>query len=69
MSEYLKIENEKALLKSVDSGAIISCDNDAFNAYIIARDKKIFMEKRIDNLENQLSDIKQLLLRILENKL
>jgi hypothetical protein len=66
MTEYKKIENEASLVKDMTSGAIISTDKNAFNNYINNRDKKLLESKRLDNLENELSDIKKLLLKLLD---
>ena len=65
MEKYIKIENETSLSKSIDSGAIINIDKNAFESYISIRDKRILEAKRLDNLESELSDIKKLLLELL----
>jgi hypothetical protein len=65
MDKYVKIENENTLSKSLESGAIINTDTKAFDVYVANRDKKILESKRLDNLENELSDIKKLLLKLL----
>ncbi len=65
IDKYVKIENEASLSKSVDSGAIINVDERAFDVYISNRNKRNAETKRLDNLENELSEIKELLLKLL----
>lgn len=65
MEHYQKIENESTLSKSLESGAIINTDKVAFENYLASRNKRDIEAKRLDNLENELSEIKKLLLKIL----
>jgi hypothetical protein len=66
MSELVKIESHPDLLKDVESGAIISSDRAAFEAYINKRNKVQKDGDRIDAIERDLSDVKTLLNEILQ---
>lgn len=63
--KYLKIENETSLSKSIESGAIINTDKAAYEKYLNIRDRKTLELTRLDKLEDELSEIKQLLLKLL----
>lgn len=65
MEKYIKIENESTLSKSLESGAIVNIDKNAFESYINNRNKRALEAKRLDNLESELSEIKKLLIELL----
>jgi hypothetical protein len=67
MSRLVKIENDHALSKDIESGAIINIDKTGYQSYIDMRNKKLQEDARLDNLENELSEIKSLLLKLLQN--
>ena len=65
MENYQKIENESSLGKDLLSGAIVNTDKVAFENYLASRNKRDIEAKRIDNIENELSEIKKLLMELL----
>ena len=66
MTEYKKVENEASLVKDMTSGAVINTDKNAYNNYINSRIKRESEAARLDNLENELSDIKLMLMELLK---
>jgi len=66
MSKLVKIENDHSLSKDLDSGAVINTDKAAYQSYIDMRNKKLADDDRINRLEDELSEIKELLLKLLQ---
>ncbi|MDD4242737.1 MAG: hypothetical protein PHG08_00355 [Bacilli bacterium] len=64
--EYIKIKDEPLLIKDVNSGAVINTDKTGYNKYIEMRRKKELESNRMENLENELADIKLLLQELLK---
>lgn len=68
MDKYIKTD-VPGLVKDFTSGAVLNIDNAKLNAY--RRQKKLYgnqaeSEQRICNMETELSQIKQLLVSVLE---
>ena len=66
MVEYLKVENEASLSRAMDSGAIINTNKKAFESYMNSKTKRESDAARLDILENELSEIKQMLIELLK---
>jgi hypothetical protein len=67
MTKYIKTDHE-GLVKDPNSGAILSVDNQKLNAY--KKQKAFFNKKeqdsaRIDKLEQDIGDIKQMLTQLI----
>jgi len=58
MNQYAKVEGHPNLLRDLKTNAIINTDTVSLDHYTIAKRKKEEEVKRIDNLENELSEIK-----------
>jgi hypothetical protein len=58
MSQYAKVEGHPNLLRDLKTNAIINTDIVSLDHYTIAKRKKEEEVKRIDNLENELSELK-----------
>lgn len=63
--------NKEGWAKDLDSGAILSVDNNQLNAY--KKQKQIAQEnlearQKISDLQKEINDIKNLLVKILESK-
>ena len=65
---YKKVEGHSGLLRDMESGAVINNDATAYQNYIAMREQKLKEKERIDNLEIEVSEIKDLLKQII-NKL
>jgi hypothetical protein len=66
MSKLVKIENDHSLSKDIESGAVINTDKMGYKSYIETRNKKLQEAARLDNLETELSEIKELLKELLK---
>lgn len=64
----IPIEDRKDVVKHKESAAILAADFDAFQAHMNKRKQQILLEKRVTNIESELSDIKTMLSLVL-NKL
>jgi hypothetical protein len=64
-----RIEGHLNLYKNEDTGAVINLDNTAYNQYIQSRinkeNKKRTQQQEINNLKNEISEIKSLLVELL----
>lgn len=73
MSEYIKVEGHPGLVRDKTSQAIINTNKEEYENYLYARKKKIEelnrmekVETKIENLNNELSEIKSLMNKILD---
>ena len=70
MSNFAKVKDHNGLVRDMESKAILNVDT---KALIEHRSKKQVMKgvidnsKKIDNLENDISEIKQLLAQLINN--
>lgn len=69
----IKVENVEGLVRDISTGAILNNDISGYQAYLTQKkhiksqkDKIAQQEEKINNITNELSDIKQLLLSIIE---
>jgi len=58
MKNYAKVEGHQNLVRDLNTNAIINTDKNYSNSYTLAKKKREEELQRIDNLENELSDIK-----------
>lgn len=65
---YLKVEGKEGLVRDPSSNAIINVNQDEYAKYLARRNKKAADDQRIEKLENELSEIKQLLMVLINNK-
>jgi hypothetical protein len=66
MSKFLKVEGHKDYVRDQATGVILNINKSEMN---LARERKRIRkekEKELDNLKNEVSEIKQLLNRIIE---
>lgn len=57
--KYVKVKDDDSLIRDVTTNAIINTDSDGYLNYIQERSKKIKDMNKIENLENELSALKQ----------
>ncbi len=64
-----RIEGHLNLYKDETTGAVINLDNTAYNQYIQSRknkeNKRKTQQQEIDNLKNEVSEIKSLILELI----
>ncbi len=65
--EKLNVEGHPNLYRDLKSGAIINENSIEYQNYMEMYRKKQRQSERIDNIENELSEIKQLLYKLLSN--
>ena len=59
--KYTKIKDSEDLVKDNNSGAILNINNDALRAYRQARTNNMRMHEKVNQMENDISEIKSLL--------
>jgi len=64
--DYIKVEGYPDLVRDPSNGAIINNDKNAYQSYIDSRNRKLREIERIENLEKDMSDIRDLMHKILE---
>ncbi len=63
---YKQVEGRSDLFRDDDSGAIINTDKSAYVAYKSKYKQRLKEIKRLENLENEMSDIKTLLNKVID---
>ena len=58
INHYAKVEGHPNLIRDLKTNAIINTDKTALDHYTIAKRKKEEEQKRIDNIENDLTELK-----------
>ena len=64
--DYKKVEGHPGLIRDLESNAIVNNDTTAYQNYIKLREQKLKEQQRIENLENEVGEIKNLLNKILD---
>mgnify|MGYP007090102891 CR=1 FL=1 len=64
----LKIEDAPDYVKDTNSGAILNTNVRALEAYRTKREKQKSLENRVASLENNINELKSLLLAVLSEK-
>lgn len=65
MSELISVEGHPNLYRDKKTGAIVNCDNVAYEQYLSSISNRINTKKEIQNLKNEISEIKTMLKEIL----
>ena len=56
--KYLKVEDKDGLVRDCETNAILNTDMNAYNEYVRNYQSKLKENKRIQDLENKIGDIK-----------
>ena len=71
----VKVKDSSSLYRDTDTGAIINCSDSEYNSYLAEKNRKLkevfdleTQKKDIDNLKNEINEVKDLLSQVL-NKL
>lgn len=64
----IPVEGHKGLYRDEKSNAIINCNDYEYNEYLRAKNASLSEKNEIDSLKKELSEIKMLLSKFLENK-
>ena len=62
----IRVEGHPNLYRDEESGAIINCDSVAYNQYVNSLNARDSQKREIDNIKNEISEIKYLLKQLLE---
>ena len=71
MNDFLKVKDHPNLIRDVKSNAILNVDNDALNKYREEREQILKLRsvvKEHDQMKNDINDIKQMLLKLMEQR-
>jgi len=55
---YLRVEDKDGLVRDCETNAILNTDTNAYNEYVRNYQTKLKENKRIEDLENKIGDIK-----------
>ena len=68
----IKVENSSSLYRDQESGAILNCSDTEYHAYLDLKNKRLdeiqdleSQKKDIDNLKNEINEVKDLLKQVL----
>ena len=67
MSEYIKVEQDPSFYKNLETGGVINVDDHSYSNYMKMKRKKEKKNEEIDQLKDELSEIKGLLKTLIEN--
>jgi len=61
MNELISVEGHPNLFRDQKTGAIVNCDNVSYEQYLNSVSSRINSKKEIENLKNEIFEIKSLL--------
>jgi len=68
----IKVENSSSLYRDQESGAILNCSDTEYNSYLDLKKRRMVelsdletQKKDIDNLKNEINEVKDLLKQVL----
>jgi hypothetical protein len=65
---YLKIEDAPDYVKDTNSGAVLNTNVRALEAYRKKRDKQASLERKVASLENNINELKSLIIAVLSER-
>jgi predicted transcriptional regulator len=68
MTKLIRVEGEQNLYRDASSGAIINTDAYEYSQYIAQKERRKKERDEINELKNELSEIKTLLKQMLKNE-
>jgi len=64
----IPVEGHKGLYRDEKSNAIVNCNDYEYQEYLRAKNSSLNEKTEIENLKTELTEIKSLLAKLLENK-
>ena len=64
---HIKVEGHPGLIRDKKSGAILNINKPNINAAKLAKKNRANERERLDHMENEIGEIKELLLRLIES--
>lgn len=68
INKFAKVEGHESLMRDMSSHAILSTNDDEYNAYKRSRDAVKRQSKEIQELKSEMQDIKEMLKALLKGK-
>ena len=65
--DFKKVEGHDGLVRDVSSGAFVNRDTTGYQNYIALRNQKLNEKKKIENLEGEIKELKDLVNQLLQN--
>lgn len=62
----IRVDGERTLYRDENSTAIINVDNDAYQQYVDARNRKLKEMSEIETLKNEVAELKDLMRQLIE---
>jgi hypothetical protein len=62
----IKVEGHPNLYRDEQTGAIINCDTIGYNNYVTSLNKRDSQKREIDNIKNEIIEIKSLLKELIK---
>jgi|TARA_B100001939_G_C16607590_1_gene473696 cell division protein FtsB len=67
MSEYVQVEQDSSLYKNTETGAVINVNDQAYTNYMKMKQRKSKQNREIDQLKDEISELKGMLKTLLDN--
>ena len=67
MSEYVQVEQDSNLYKNTETGAVINVNDQAYTNYMKMKQRKSKQNREIDQLKDEISELKGMLKTLLDN--
>ena len=64
--DYKKVEGHSDLIRDLETNAVINTNKTAYQDYLKLREEKLKEKQRLDNMENEIGEIKSLLYKLLD---
>jgi len=64
--DYKKVEGHSDLIRDLETNAVINTNKTAYQDYLKIKEEKLKEKQRLDNLENEVGEIKSLLYKLLD---
>ena len=67
MSDYVQVEQDSSLYKNTETGAVINVNDQAYTNYMKMKQRKSKQNREIDQLKDEISELKGMLKTLLDN--
>lgn len=67
MSEYVQVEQDSSLYKNTETGAVINVDDQAYTNYMKMKQRRSKQNREIDQLKDEISELKGMIKTLLDN--
>lgn len=67
MSQYVQVEQDSSLYKNTETGAVINVDDQAYTKYMKMKQRKDKKNREIDQLKDEISELKGMLKTLIDN--